>query len=389
MTNEGGVEIARSLLREKLSGHAEVLTRIEGSHRARAEVSGWLRVLEDATSLDELVAAEGAAAAAYWGGWSAVPVRFSRSDADRVPGYWLTFGHRTSPFTKGPRSSINPANSLLNYCYAIAEAEARIACLAFGLDPGLGIVHADARARDSLALDVVEAVRPQVDAFVLELLQTRTFKAREFHETRQGVCRILAPLTHIFAQGALSWTPRLRDVARRVAGMLAESPGSKIWRLPVGRGRGRNRGHSIGSRPGADPALCRICGEAPALPGKTHCAGCKGLGAFQAWQESGPAAIAQLRATGRDPTHGGVAGTKRGASVSRRLRQNSEWERGAEMLDRRLFEQEILPRLQGVPLSKLMESTGLSLRYCSLIRRGLRVPHPRHWGALRGQTDPQ
>lgn len=29
-----------------------------------------------------------------------------------------------------------------------------------------------------------------------------------------------------------------------------------------------------------------------------------------------------------------------------------------------------------------MEATALSLRYCSLIRRGLQVPHPRHWGAL-------
>lgn len=39
--------------------------------------------------------------------------------------------------------------------------------------------------------------------------------------------------------------------------------------------------------------------------------------------------------------------------------------------------------LQGVPLSAMMRATGLSLRYCSLIRRGLAVPHPRHWAALR------
>jgi hypothetical protein len=30
----------------------------------------------------------------------------------------------------------------------------------------------------------------------------------------------------------------------------------------------------------------------------------------------------------------------------------------------------------------MMQATGLSLRYCSLIRRGY-VPHPMHWESLR------
>jgi CRISPR-associated endonuclease Cas1 len=80
----------------------------------------------------------------------------------------------------------NPANAILNYLYALLEAECRIACLAIGLDPGLGIVHADQRSRDSLALDIMEAVRPDVDAYVLDLLASRVFAARDFHETRQG-----------------------------------------------------------------------------------------------------------------------------------------------------------------------------------------------------------
>jgi hypothetical protein len=44
----------------------------------------------------------------------------------------------------------NPANALLNYLYAILEAEARIAILSMGLDPGMGVLHADLKARDSL-----------------------------------------------------------------------------------------------------------------------------------------------------------------------------------------------------------------------------------------------
>jgi hypothetical protein len=43
------------------------------------------------------------------------------------------------------------------------------------------------------------------------------------------------------------------------------------------------------------------------------------------------------------------------------------------------LEREILPLIQDVPLSRLVGATGLSLRYVSLIRRGEKTPHPRHW----------
>jgi hypothetical protein len=46
------------------------------------------------------------------------------------------------------------------------------------------------------------------------------------------------------------------------------------------------------------------------------------------------------------------------------------------------FEREILPLLQGVPIARLVQGTGLSLRYVSQIRRGERVPHRRHWQAF-------
>jgi len=88
-----------------------------------------------------------------------------------VPDHWLTFGQRHSLLSKpSPRRAINPANAMLNYLYAILEAEARIAALRMGLDPGLGLLHADQRSRDSLPCDLMEPVRPKVDAFVLELL---------------------------------------------------------------------------------------------------------------------------------------------------------------------------------------------------------------------------
>ena len=46
------------------------------------------------------------------------------------------------------------------------------------------------------------------------------------------------------------------------------------------------------------------------------------------------------------------------------------------------LEDEIPPLIQDLPLSRLVHATGLSLRYVSLIRRGDRTPHPRHWQNL-------
>ena len=58
-----------------------------------------------------------------------------------------------------------------------------------------------------------------------------------------------------------------------------------------------------------------------------------------------------------------------------------------KLVDLSAFERDILPLIQRVPLSRLRAATGLSLRYVSLIRRGERTPHPRHWQAFIKATD--
>ena len=86
-----------------------------------------------------------------------------------------------------------------NYLFACLESEARLALLAHGCDPQMGCLHADQRNRNSLALDAIEGVRGDVDAFLLDLLEDRTFTARDFGELPNGICRIAAPLTHELA----------------------------------------------------------------------------------------------------------------------------------------------------------------------------------------------
>jgi hypothetical protein len=102
-----------------------------------------------------------------------------------------------------------------------------------------------------------------------------------------------------------------------------------------------------------------------------------------AFHGSGLTAIAQKKAAGADPTHGASAATRRAEANVIRKREAREWdEQHGKLIDLSAFQRDILPLIQEVPLSRLQGATGLSLGYVSLIRRGERTPHPRHWQAL-------
>lgn len=106
---------------------------------------------------------------------------------------------------------------------------------------------------------------------------------------------------------------------------------------------------------------------------------------INAFTEAGPKALAERRAQGRDPAHDGAVGQKRGKRNAEHARAIQEWEREQGNAKAAVdFARDVLPRLQQVPLSTIMEATELSLRYCSMIRRGLKLPHPRHWPSLIG-----
>jgi hypothetical protein len=242
----------------------------------------------------------------------------------------------------------------------------------------------------------MEAVRPSVDGYLLQLISDRTFRASDFYETRKGVCRLLAPLTHELAATAPVWGEALAPIAERVATMLTKAPGARIDRLATpltnanrhaGREQMRRRPASVKKPPQVKPdRRCHRCGGELPHPRRVYCDEC--LPHFQREQlerAGAPrSAVEILRArTGGDATHGGEAATKRGAATANRKRDLRDWElEHGKLVDLSAFEREILPQIRDVPLSRLVRATGLSLRYCSLIRRGEKVPHPRHWDAF-------
>ena len=254
-------------------------------------------------------------------------------------------------------------------------------------------MHADQGSRDSLTLDLMEAIRPKVDLFVLGLLENRTFRAADFTETREGVCRLLPPLTHTLAETSLTW-------ARLAAPLVEETAKNLIHGLPVklptnltqaNRSAGRDK---VRQKPkqNLNPAMpqlkpvCRSCGGSLKKDSRLFCDTClpsEKEEHLKRLSRLGPAKLAELRNEGSDPTHGGQAAVKRGSVITARFKANAAWNRDNERPDPVLFTQEILPLIEDIPLRKLQRATGLSIRYCSFIRRGLKVPHPRHWEKFR------
>jgi CRISPR-associated endonuclease Cas1 len=418
-TNGTGIVIARDLLRQKLAGQAALLDRFgtEPATEAAARVRQVAEDLGHAETPDRLRLVEAQAAASYWGAWAGVPVRFGRRDTAKVPDGWQAFDGRVSPLSGASRRAATPANAILNYLYAMLESEARIACTAVGLDPGLGVLHADLKARDSLALDVMEAVRPAVDGFVLDLLGTRTFAARDFFETREGGCRLMPSLAKLLAETGPQWATTLAPVVERVARVLVEPAGAKTA-MPTPLTQANRRAGRDGIRRKQRtsnvldvrlPPACRLCGVVLERPGRDYCDECwteyRVEQAAERFAPAGLETLAKLRSKGVDPAHGGEAGRTRGTRNAAHVSALAQWERDQQVTRRgsqgpgfdglepadgidldtasaAWFRSEVLPGLTGVTLAQMAAATGLSQSYCSFVRRGLRVPHQRHWGVL-------
>ena len=185
-----------------------------------------------------------------------------------------------------------------------------------------------------------------------------------------------------------------------MAAILAQAPGSRIDRLTTpltnanrqaGRAAMRRTTQTARPRVPKPSRTCERCGGELPHRDRRVCDACLAEAQaeqFETFSGTGLAALERLRKEARDPTHGGQAARKRGQATADRKREIADWEAEyRQLVDLRAFEREILPLIRDVPLSRLSRATGLSLRYCSLIRRGERVPHPRHWGNFRSAAN--
>jgi CRISP-associated protein Cas1 len=84
------------------------------------------------------------------------------------------------------RPPLDPINALLSFLYTLLTHDCRSAAESVGLDPAVGFLHRDRPGRPSLALDVMEELRPILaDRLALSLVNRRQIQASDF-ETLEG-----------------------------------------------------------------------------------------------------------------------------------------------------------------------------------------------------------
>jgi CRISPR-associated endonuclease Cas1 len=311
------VAIVREILRVKLTGQAAVV-QLMGRSDAAATIASLAEGLTQGKTGDKLLNIEAKAALVYWSAWEGVPVRFARDNPQRLdhkgrwrPGRadsWQRFGSRASTLTGKPWRATTPGNAIVNFLFGIARTEMIVALHAAGLDPGIGLFHADKDGRPSLALDGLEAVRPYIEAWLFTFLDATAFANRDFHETAEGEVRMTHPLSAHLAHTAALWRPACERVAvwlaqafdggiaavaprrlpsERQAGigdaaasvpMLAVSWAERLSSgfprplpLPFDSAPALRRGSGLALRDAAVPRTCWECGRALPVGRKRFC----------------------------------------------------------------------------------------------------------------------
>ena len=145
-----------------------------------------------------LLGIEGGAAQAYFSGLAAIlPPSLGFSGRNRRP----------------PR---DPFNALLSLGYTLLHDEAVKAVWMAGLDPYLGFYHQPAYGRESLASDMIEPLRTQVDRLCWDLCREQRITARHF--TRDGEACLLSKA------GRRHFIRRMKTVYNPRGGPCAEPP---------------------------------------------------------------------------------------------------------------------------------------------------------------------
>jgi CRISPR-associated endonuclease Cas1 len=381
------LEIARELIRQKVEAqHALVKNRLSDGTAAIA-IAAARESIAKARTLGEVRLFESRAAYAYWSAWRNLPVDFPKRDLHRVPGHWRTFGTRFSPLTRSPRLAVNPPNAILNYLYAVLESEARLAISTLGLDPGLGFLHADSQARDSLACDVMEPLRPQVDAYLLDWISRETLRREWFFELCDGNCRLMGSIAARLSETASKWEQMIGPIAEWVAHAVWSTSRKSTRRKRLAtrltqEHRRDAKGVAVRLTVTQTPrpeSFCKHCGVKISR-GRRYCANCV--------LELNTAGLVKAAQAGRIAAQSEDAQTFRADTQRRHAAAKAGWKASdlPTWLNESSYSREIQPRLRCVTLSALASALGISIPYAVDVRKGKRIPHPRHWKTLAELT---
>lgn len=162
---------SRAVIERALRDHA-MLVDVPALKEISAFLKSSLPAVRDADSLETLRGLEGSAAKQYF----------------RVFGKLVLHQKEDFPFKernrRPPRDNLN---ALLSFLYTLLTYEVASALETVGLDPQVGFFHADRPGRPSLALDLMEELRPVfADRLALTLVNRRQVKGKGFVQKESG-----------------------------------------------------------------------------------------------------------------------------------------------------------------------------------------------------------
>lgn len=179
---QAAAELARGFLAAKLVNGRQVLMRAarEAAQPERAdplraaarEIAARLESLRQPQPLETLRGLEGDAAKAYF-------AAFDHLVTAQKPDFH--FRERTR------RPPLDNLNALLSFLYSLLAHDVAAALEGVGLDPAVGFLHRDRPGRPSLALDLMEELRPLLaDRLALSLVNRQQVRAKGFRTSESG-----------------------------------------------------------------------------------------------------------------------------------------------------------------------------------------------------------
>ena len=179
---EKSLKIAKNFIIGKIINCKSVISRAVRDHSDSVNINKMRHTLEKLTSSlenvkiaidsDELRGIEGEAARTYFSS-------FNNLILQQKEDFYFTERSRRPP--------MDNINALLSYAYTLLTYEMESALETVGLDPYVGFLHTDRPGRVSLALDMIEELRPYIaERFVISLINRKQISSKGFIAKESG-----------------------------------------------------------------------------------------------------------------------------------------------------------------------------------------------------------
>lgn len=192
--NNRNIVYAKNMIIGKIFNSRWSIERTLRDHAYRVDAENLKRVsgilydtlpkIDTASDLDALRGMEGKAAEQYFS-------IFNDMILNQKNDFEFTIRNRRPP--------LDNINAILSFAYTVLAGDCANALTSVGLDPYVGFMHGDRPGRASLALDLMEELRPiMADRFVLTLINTKAIQSVHFEKQKDKAVLLNADGRKIF-----------------------------------------------------------------------------------------------------------------------------------------------------------------------------------------------